>query len=237
VPATGSGEHAGPHRRRGRRRHRDPGAGSESRLDRTRRRALVAIAVIGALIVAIAIPVFLSAQPPSAPVRSSSLPTPTLPGSNATSPTSPRPSVVPGASGTDPAPSGAAAVGSSVPSRPAGGTVATRIRIERLGIDLPIIEGDGIDAPIGKAAHYPGTGWPGGGTNVYIYGHAREGMLLPLWGAAVGDTVVLDLAGGGAATYRVVEVLPRVPWDADQYLAATPTEIAPRFIVVAEPVP
>jgi LPXTG-site transpeptidase (sortase) family protein len=128
-----------------------------------------------------------------------------------------------------------------------GSIRAKRIHIARLGINLPIIEGDGIDAPIGKAAHYPGSGWPGGGTNIYIYGHAREGMFITLWKARKGDTVVLDLVDGTSRAYVVTKVLPTVPWDAVQYLDPTPKEqltlqtstsyypTAPRFVVIAVP--
>jgi len=125
--------------------------------------------------------------------------------------------------------------------------VARRIRIPRLGIDLRIIEGDGVDAPIDKAAHYPGTGWPGGGTNIYIYAHAQKGMFLTLWDAKVGDEVLLDLADRTTRRYLVTVVKPRVPWNALEYLDPTPAEqltlqtstsytaTAPRFIVIAEP--
>jgi LPXTG-site transpeptidase (sortase) family protein len=125
------------------------------------------------------------------------------------------------------------------------GIRAQRIQIQGLGIDLRIVDGDGIDAPIGKAAHYPGSGWPDGGTNIYIYAHARTGMFLSLWDAKVGDEVVLTLVDGTQRPYVVDEVLPKVPWDALQYLAPTPTEqltlqtstsnygTAPRFVVIA----
>ena len=134
-------------------------------------------------------------------------------------------------------------------SAAAEGIRADRIRIARLGIDLEIIEGDGIDAPIGKAAHYPGSAWPGAGSNIYIYGHARTGMLIALWKARVGDTIELDLVDGTSRTYVIREVLPKVPWNAVQYLEPTPTEqlavqtstsyypTAPRFIVIAVPAP
>jgi LPXTG-site transpeptidase (sortase) family protein len=130
---------------------------------------------------------------------------------------------------------------------PSEGIRAKRIRIERLAIDLPIVEGDGIDAPLGKAAHYPGTAWPGGGSNIYIYGHARKGMFLSLWEAKVGDEVIFLLVDGTERTYVVTEVLPRVPWNAVHYIEPTPTEqltlqtstsygpTAPRFIVIALP--
>jgi LPXTG-site transpeptidase (sortase) family protein len=129
------------------------------------------------------------------------------------------------------------------------GIVAKRIQIRRLGIDLKIIEGDGIDAPIGKAAHYPGTGWPDGGSNIYIYGHARAGMFLPLWDVKVGDKVVLILVDDTQRTYVVDKILPKVPWDAVQYLKPTLTEqltlqtstsyydSAPRFVVITHPAP
>ncbi len=152
--------------------------------------------------------------------------------------------VAPTASGPDAGPS--AAPPSPSPALGAG-IRANRIRIARLGIDLAIIEGDGIDAPIGKAAHYPSSGWPGGGSNIYIYGHARVGMFLPLWQIRVGDTVELDLVDGTARTYVVTEILPKVPFDAVKYLQPTPTEqltlqtstsyyaTAPRFVVITVP--
>jgi LPXTG-site transpeptidase (sortase) family protein len=133
------------------------------------------------------------------------------------------------------------------PSPQPEGIVARRIQITRLGIDLRIVEGDGIDAPLDKAAHYPGSGWPDGGTNIYIYAHAQKGMFLSLWDAEVGDEVVLDLVDGTSRRYIVTQVLPRIPWNALKYLGPTPTEqlslqtstsytpTAPRFLVIAEP--
>lgn len=128
------------------------------------------------------------------------------------------------------------------------GMRAERIRIERLGIDLPIIEGDGIDAPLDKAAHYPGTAWPGGAkNNVYIYAHAQEGMFLTLWQVQIGDEVVLELEDDTERTYVVTQVLPEVPWDALEYLDPTSTEqltlqtstsytpTSPKFVVIAVP--
>jgi LPXTG-site transpeptidase (sortase) family protein len=127
------------------------------------------------------------------------------------------------------------------------GIVARRIRIPRLEIDLRIIEGDGVDAPMGKAAHYPGTGWPDSGSNVYIYAHAQTGMFLTLWDAKVGDEIFLDLADDTTRRFVVTDVRPRVKWNAMEYLDPTPTEqltlqtstsytaTAPRFIVIAVP--
>jgi LPXTG-site transpeptidase (sortase) family protein len=127
------------------------------------------------------------------------------------------------------------------------GIRAVRIQIARLNIDLKIVDGDGIDAPIGKAAHYPGSGWPNGGTNIYIYAHARTGMFLSLWDARVGDAALLTLADGTQRTYVIDSVLPKVPWNALEYVRPTAIEqltlqtstsyysTAPRFIVIAHP--
>jgi LPXTG-site transpeptidase (sortase) family protein len=130
---------------------------------------------------------------------------------------------------------------------PAIGIRATHIQIARLGIDLPIVEGDGIDAPLGKAAHFPDTAWPGGHSNIYLYAHARDRMFIALWRAQPGDEVILRLVDDTERTYVVTQVLPEVPWDAVQYLDPTPTEqltlqtctsdqpTSPRFIVIAVP--
>jgi LPXTG-site transpeptidase (sortase) family protein len=129
------------------------------------------------------------------------------------------------------------------------GVVARRIRIERLGIDIPVVEGDGVDAPLGKAAHYPGTAWPNGGSNIYLYGHARKGSFLALWEARLGDVVVLDLADGSQQSYVVSKILPRAPWNDLDLLKPTASEqltlqtctsnrkTAPRFVVIAVPAP
>jgi LPXTG-site transpeptidase (sortase) family protein len=127
------------------------------------------------------------------------------------------------------------------------GIRAVRIRIPSVGIDQPIVQGDGVDAPLRKAAHFPGTGWPGGGTNIYLYGHAREGMFIGLWDVKVGAEIDVDLVDGTQRAYKVTTVLPSVPADAFQYTDPTPTEqltlqtctsyqdTAPRFIVIAVP--
>ncbi len=152
--------------------------------------------------------------------------------------------VVPTAS---PADTGSATVPPPSATAASQGIRANHVRIARLGIDLAIIEGDGIDAPIGKAAHYPGSGWPGSGSNTYIYAHARVGMFLPLWQVRIGDTVELRLVDGTSRSYVVAEILPRVRYDAVQYLQPTKTEqltlqtstsyypTAPKFVVIAVP--
>jgi hypothetical protein len=90
---------------------------------------------------------------------------------------------------------------------------ATAVRLDRLGIDVSLLEGDGVSVPDGAAAHYPGTAWPGEGSNTFIYGHAREGHFLELWGVRTGDLIEVDMADGSVADYQVTEIHPVVAWD------------------------
>jgi LPXTG-site transpeptidase (sortase) family protein len=200
-------------------------------------RTRLALLIAAMAVTALGVTVALQGGPPVGAVT----------GSPPASGVSPRP--LPTPSATLPAVATPAPSPSAIPSLAPEAIVAERIRIERLDIDLRIIEGDGIDAPIDKAAHYPGTGWPDGGSNIYIYAHAQKGMFLALWDANVGDEVILDLVDGTSRTYLVTDVKPRVPWNALEYLDPTPTEqltlqtstsytpTAPRFVVIAEPAP
>jgi len=128
-----------------------------------------------------------------------------------------------------------------------------RIQIPRLGVDLPILEGDierdtvQLRTPENLAFHLPGTGIPGSGTNSYIYAHARQGTFLSLWNARVGDEVWISAPDGRAMRYVVTEIHPRVPPDEVQWAAPTPSDRLtlqtstgpnpgdPRFVVIAQP--
>jgi len=174
---------------------------------------------------------------PSALAMGAASPTAT-PGRPTAAPTSPTAAPVRPA----PSPSAAAGAGTRI-----AGTVAVRIEVPRLGIDLPIVEGDGVSAPEAAAAHYPGTAWPGAGSNTYLYAHAREGLFLSLWEAVEGDRILLTLADGGTACFEVDRIDPALPWNDLSVLLPTDherltlqtstsyTPTAPRFLVVALP--
>jgi LPXTG-site transpeptidase (sortase) family protein len=128
-----------------------------------------------------------------------------------------------------------------------------RIEVPRLGIDLPIAEGD-IErdvvvqkTPENFAFHFPGTAIPGTFGNSYIYAHARTGMFLSLWNARVGDQVSITTPAGVELKFVVTEVHPKVPpadtsWlqpSADERLtlqtSTGPNRDDPRFVVIAGP--
>jgi sortase (surface protein transpeptidase) len=128
-----------------------------------------------------------------------------------------------------------------------------RIQLPRLGIDLPIAEGDLYrdtveqKTPENFAFHFPGTAIPGVVGNSYLYAHARRGMFLALWNARVGDQVTITTPAGAALKFVVTEVHPRVPpgdtsWlqpGGDERLtlqtSTGPNPTDPRFVVIAAP--
>ena len=136
--------------------------------------------------------------------------------------------------------------------------VGSRIAVPRLGIDLPLAlgeiardvprEGFAGATPENVAFVFPSSRLPGEGGNTYIYAHARTGMFLSLWGAKLGDEVVIYRPDDGARrSYRVALIAPRVnPTDAhwldpngEERLtlqtSTGPNPGDPRFIVVAYP--
>ena len=128
-----------------------------------------------------------------------------------------------------------------------------RVQIPRLGIDLPIAEGDvarDIDqqeTPENFAFHLPGSAIPEQGSNTYLYAHARTGMFLALWKAVAGDQIFISTPDLRVLTYVVQDVQPRVPPSDVSWIQPTPSERLtlqtstgpnssdPRFVVVAVP--
>ena len=134
----------------------------------------------------------------------------------------------------------------------------SRVAVPRLGIDLPLElgeiardvprEGYAGATPENVAFVFPSSRLPGEGGNTYIYAHARVGMFLSLWGAKLGDEVIIYRPDDGARrSYRVALIAPRVnPTDArwldpngEERLtlqtSTGPNPGDPRFIVVAYP--
>lgn len=205
-------------------------------------RTLVGLAVLAAVVILVVV-----AVPFVAPL--------VAPGPTTSTPTSPGLPYVPpdgGSAAPSPAATGAIAPAtngaSPTPFDGEPGIVATRVVVPRLSIDLPVVEGDGVDAPMGMAAHYPGTSWPGGGSNIYLYAHARKQMFQNLWDTQLGDLVFVDLVDGGERVYQVTQIEPDIPWNDMSVVDPTPSEqltlqtctgtqdTDPRFLVIATPV-
>jgi len=117
------------------------------------------------------------------------------------------------AAGRTPAPviTTATSTWTAPPGPTPSGHEGLRVRVPELGIDLPIVDGDGYDAPLYEAAHYPGTAWPGEGGRSVLYAHARAGMFGPLPGARAGQHILITGPGGSARTYVITEHHPRWP--------------------------
>ena len=140
-----------------------------------------------------------------------------------------------------------APVPSAIPGPTQANTKGIGIKVTDLGIDLPIVEGDGVNAPLYKAAHYPGTAWPGNGGRSVIYAHAQTGMFGPVFKTKVGMRLQITRQDGPPLNYVVTEYYSDWPitdlrWlkpaDFDELVLVTCTTYNlndPRQIVVARP--
>jgi LPXTG-site transpeptidase (sortase) family protein len=123
-----------------------------------------------------------------------------------------------------------------------------RVKVPELGINLPIVEGDGYNAPLYEAAHYPGTKWPGEGGRSVFYAHARRGMFGPMFGGRVGEHVQFAGSDEIVRSYVISQYFSHWPvtdlsWlrptDHEEVVLITCTTYNyndPRIIAVAEPV-
>jgi len=124
-----------------------------------------------------------------------------------------------------------------------------RIRLPQLGIDLPIVEGDGINAPLYAAVRHPLLAWPGHGQRSLIYAHARNGMFgALLQRGGVGELVDFLQSDGTVLHYKITEFYPRWSVKDTRWLKPDPHEEIvlvtcttynpndPRVVAVATPV-
>jgi sortase A len=129
---------------------------------------------------------------------------------------------------------------------PSGATQIAAIRLEAPagGIDLGLVEGDGVHVPINLAAHYPGTAEPGSTGNAVYYAHAQPGMFQGLYRLRLGDVVRIFRQDGTELMFHVAafkkvgyndrSVLIPTPFGELTLLTCTSYDpYTPRFIVVA----
>ena len=106
----------------------------------------------------------------------------------------------------DPTPS--VSPSASPPSAPVDGM---RIQVPELGIDLPVVPGDGVNAPLYKAVLDPFLAQPGSGSRSMIYAHAQNGMFGPLFNTRVGEHVVIRRPDAPDLKYVIAEYHARWP--------------------------
>jgi sortase A len=138
-------------------------------------------------------------------------------------------------------PSGGAGTSSPTAS---GEVAAVRIEAPTVGIDLGLVEGDGVHVPLNLAAHYPGTAEPGTAGNAVYYAHAQPGMFQGLYSLHLGDVVRVIRQDGTQLVFHVTAfekvacydrtVLLPTPFGELTLLTCTSYDpYTPRFIVIA----
>jgi sortase A len=136
--------------------------------------------------------------------------------------------------------------GGGTPATPTAPATLAAVRIEAPagGIDLGLVEGDGIHVPLNLAAHYPGTAQPGEAGNAVYYAHAQPGMFQGLYRLHVGDEIRVLRQDGTQMIFHAT-AFERVPFNDRAVLAPTPygeltlltctsyDPYTPRFVVIA----
>lgn len=98
-----------------------------------------------------------------------------------------------------------------LPSPTSAAVDGMRIQVPELGIDLPVVSGDGVNAPLYKAVLDPFLAQPGSGSRSMIYAHARNGMFGPLFRTRLGERVVIRRPGQPDLTYVITNYYPHWP--------------------------
>jgi LPXTG-site transpeptidase (sortase) family protein len=132
---------------------------------------------------------------------------------------------------------------SATPS--AGGeAAAVRLLAPAGGINLGLVEGDGVHVPINLAAHYPGTAEPGATGNAVYYAHAQPGMFQGLYQLHLGDVIRVLRQDGTELVFHVA-AFKKVAYNDRSVLLPSPIReltlltctsydpYTPRFIVIA----
>lgn len=133
----------------------------------------------------------------------------------------------------------------TAPAAP-GIPLTVRLQAPAGGIDLSVVQGDGVTVPLNLAVHYPGTDQPGGGSNALFYAHARPGMFQGLYKLHKGDAITAVRADGSVVPYHVaaleyvpyndLSVLQQTAYDEITLLTCTSYDShTPRFIVIGLP--
>jgi hypothetical protein len=99
--------------------------------------------------------------------------------------------------------------------------VATRLVVPALKIDLPVVEGPAnkVLCNVAMYAEAPGLVQPGFPGSVYLYGHARKGMFLPLLDQSkksngkgmIGMLAEVYTSDDQVLTYTITEIRRHVP--------------------------
>jgi hypothetical protein len=100
--------------------------------------------------------------------------------------------------------------------RPADpGWVARRIEVPALGVNVAVTMAATAShedfPPFDGAYILRSSAQPGRGTNSYMFAHAMPALFKPLWGADIGQQVIVTMSDGQQLGYRVTAVVRNIP--------------------------
>lgn len=132
---------------------------------------------------------------------------------------------------------------STTPSA-SGEIAAVRLEAPAGGINLGLVEGDGVHVPMNLAAHYPGTAQPGATGNAVYYAHAQPGMFQGLYRLRLGNEVRVLRQDGTDLVFHVAAfkkvafndrsvLLPTAFGELTLLTCTSYDPYTPRFIVLA----
>ncbi len=95
------------------------------------------------------------------------------------------------------------------------GWVARRLEIPALGVNVSVAMAPSTSAelfpPFDGAYILRSSAQPGRGTNSYLFAHAMPNLFKPLWGATIGQQVIVTMSDGQQLSYRVTAVVRDIP--------------------------
>jgi hypothetical protein len=95
------------------------------------------------------------------------------------------------------------------------GWIARRIEIPALGVNVAVTMAATAShedfPPFDGAYILRSSSQPGRGTNSYMFAHAMPALFKPLWGADIGQQVIVTMSDGQQLGYRVTAVVRNIP--------------------------
>ena len=129
------------------------------------------------------------------------------------------------------------------------GVIPTLIKIDKIGLELPIEESriiDGVwEISYSGASHLDSSANPGEGGNIVVYGHNKNSLFGPIRWLSTGDTIELTDKEGNVFVYEIAQTFETTPDDITHVLPKDEETLtlytctgfldSKRYIIIAKP--